>query len=329
MFNWGIIGLGRIAHKFVHELHQTSLGHVSGVASRDLAKAKLFANQYDIEHFYGSYEEFINLTDVQAVYIAVPHHLHAKYTLQCLQRGIPVLCEKPFTINRHELIPLIEIARKNKVFLMEAMWTRFMPHIKWIKQMVDQQELGKILHLKAEFCFKGKERAQLQGVERLIKNELGGGALLDIGIYPLFLSYLLLGIPSDIKAEANIINEIDENCLVLCRYEDGATAYLESSITWESAGQAVLYFENGSITLPSKWHETNHLIVHKFGHEPEPKTWQYPSRGFYYEMKEVQDCVLAGKSESELMPLSTSLDIMTLLDRIKAIIGLTYPADRI
>ncbi len=327
MFVWGIIGLGRIAHKFAFELHQTGLGQIQAVASRDNSKAESFAKEYNIPNAYGSYEDFLNRAQVQAVYIAVPHHLHAEYTQKCLERGIPVLCEKPFTINYKELEALVVLARQKKVFLMEAMWARFMPHIQWIKQLVDQNELGNILHMKAEFCFKGKERGLTQGVERLLKNELGGGALLDIGIYPLFLSYLLLGIPVKIQSQANIISDIDENCMMLCHYESGATAYLESSITWESVGLAVIYFEKGTITIPARWHESNQVIFQRTGEAAETKSWHYPSRGFYYEMKEVQDCINAGKTESDLMPLHYSLDIMKMMDQIRGQIGLKYPAD--
>ena len=189
-FKWGIIGLGRIAHRFVTELHETGIGHVTAVASRDINKAIHFADQYGIEYSFGSYDDFINKAKVDAVYIAVPHHLHFQLSEMCLKHRIPVLCEKPFTINENQLSYLVSLSRKQEVFLMEGMWTRFMPHVLRIKELVESRELGKILHMKAEFCFKGKERGIQLGLARLLENELGGGALLDIGIYPVFLTLL-------------------------------------------------------------------------------------------------------------------------------------------
>ncbi|MEP7320509.1 MAG: Gfo/Idh/MocA family oxidoreductase [Saprospiraceae bacterium] len=327
MFKWGIIGLGRIAHKFAKELQETAIGKVTAVASRNIDKAALFADEYDIEFRFGSYEDFARLAEVDAVYVAVPHHLHYEVTEMCLLHNKHVLCEKPFTINKNQLIKLVDLARTKNLFLMEAMWTRFMPHIIWLKNLVDSKKLGNILHLKAEFCFKGKERGIQLGLNRLLENELGGGALLDIGIYPLFLAHLLLGSPGEIHAQASIVNDIDEVTLITCNYGHGVSAYLESSILWESEGDAVIYFEHGSVTIPKRWHESNSIHVKDANGETRSEKWEYPSRGFYYEMKEVQECVTSGLKESELMSLDFSLDIMESLDRIRKIINLKYPAD--
>ncbi len=328
MFYWGIIGLGRIAHKFAHELKQTGLGEIGAVASRDLDKATDFAEQYGARHAYGSYDELIENAHVDAIYVSVPHHLHAAISIKCLEKRIPVLCEKPFTINRDELQTVVNTARSNQVFLMEAMWSRFMPHIAWIKEEFDKGTFGKIMHLKAEFCFKGKERGLKQGVNRLIENELGGGALLDIGIYPVFLSHLFLGNPETIHATASIQNDIDETCQIILGYSGGVHSILDTSILWESDGRAELYFEYATIIIPHRWHESNEIVIKKEGSQQDIKKWNYPSRGFYYEMKEVQDCLSKGKKESPLMALDFSLTMMDTLDKIRAIIGLKYPADK-
>lgn len=327
MFSWGIIGLGRIAHKFASELLETRLGRISAVGSRDLEKAKIFGEQYQVPDCFGSYEELIAKGKVDAIYVATPHPVHAEFTLKCLQAGIPVLCEKPFTINAGELKPLIDTARSRKVFLMEAMWSRFMPHIIYLKEMHDAHMLGKLLHLKADFCFKGKERATNLGVRRLVENELGGGSLLDIGVYPVFLAQLLLGKPKSIVASASIQNEIDETCQMICNYPDEVSAYLSSSILWESDSSAELFYEKGTVKIPKRWHEHGEIQIWTNQDSPEIKKWEYPSRGFYYEIKEAQDCILSGKTESELMPLDFSLGIMETLDRVRSIIGLKYAAD--
>ncbi len=326
MFKWGIIGLGRIANKFASELLETGLGIIGAAGSRDINKAALFTQQYGGEAF-GSYDDFISNARIDAVYIAVPHHLHAELTLKCLKKGIPVLCEKPFTINAGELQTIVDFQQKNKVFLMEAMWSRFMPHIEWIKSEFDNNSFGKLLHLKAEFCFKGKERGVSQGVSRLIRNELGGGALLDIGIYPVFLSHLFFGSPDQIHAHAKIENDIDETCQMIFTYKDGSTAFLDSSILWETDGRAEFYFEHATIIIPKKWHESNELQIKKNGSELEIKTWKYPSRGFYFEMKEVQECLAVGKTNSDKMTLEFSMEVMKTLDKVRNKIGLQYPAD--
>lgn len=327
MFKWGIIGLGRIAHKFANELHSSGIGKVLAVGSRDLSKANSFADEYDIPERYGSYEDFIDNAEVDAVYIAVPHHLHYSLTRQCLKQRKPVLCEKPFTINCKQLLDLTTIAREHHVFLMEAMWSRFLPHIIWLKSIVDEKKYGNILHMKAEFCFKGKERGIQLGLSRLLENELGGGALLDIGIYPIFLSHLLLGAPDDIQARSSIVNAIDETSMVMFSYSSGATAYLESSILWESEGQACIYFEHATILIPKRWHESNEIIIKDISGVTKTEQWVYPSRGFYYEMKEVQECIAQGQTESSLMSLDFSLGLMQTLDKIRQIVGLKYPAD--
>lgn len=327
MFKWGIIGLGRIANKFAKELKETGVGQLAAVGSRDIKKAETFAAEYGVSNYYGSYEDLISKGGFDAVYIATPHHLHAFCTSKCLEAGLPVLCEKPFTINKHELTGLIHQARAHKVFLMEAMWTRFLPHILYLKELHDSGRLGRLLHLKADFAFKGKERASTQGVSRLVENELGGGSLLDIGVYPVFLAQLFLGVPAVIQAEASILNEIDETCQVILKDAEGITAYLESSILWESDTSAQLFYEKGSVLLPRRWHEKGEMIIKPEKGETEIKNWDYPNRGFYYQIKEVQDCVQAGKLESELMPLHFSLQVMDTLDRIRALIGLKYPAD--
>jgi len=210
---------------------------------------------------------------------------------------------------------------------MEAMWSRFMPHIIFLKELHESGKLGKFLHLKADFCFKGKERAEKLGVRRLVENELGGGSLLDIGVYPVFLAQLLLGRPEELYALASIENDIDETCQIICRYADQSSAYLSSSILWESDSSAELYYELGTVRIPKRWHEYGEIHILTENDQPEIKKWNYPSRGFYYEMKETQDCIQAGKKESQLMPLEFSSEIMETLDRIRSIIGLTYAAD--
>jgi predicted dehydrogenase len=326
MFSWGIIGLGRIARKFAVELLETKLGKVGAVASRDISKAQDFAAEFGGQAF-GSYEDFIAHARVDAVYIAVPHHLHFSLSLACIQASRPVLCEKPFTIHSKELEILIQAARTHNVFLMEAMWTRFMPHIRWIQDEFLQGTWGKLLHLKAEFCFKGKERGHQLGLRRLLENELGGGALMDVGIYPVFLSHLFFGPPLEIQAQASIENQIDESCQVLTQYAGGATAVLDSSILWQAEGRAELFFDQATIVIPSRWHESNEIIIHKPDTPSETKKWNYPSRGFYFQTKEVQDCLAQGKIESTTMPLDFSLAVMQTMDSIRKRINLTYPAD--
>lgn len=323
-FNWGIIGPGKIAHKFAQDLNKLPQARLHAVASRSLDRAQAFAKQYGAPHAYGSYPEILNCPDLDVVYVATPHTGHHENTLACLKAGIAVLCEKPLAVNLREAQQMIYTAQEEKVFLMEAIWTRFIPtHLKmW--EIINSGRIGKVLSVKADFGFKPDYNPE----GRLFNRELAGGSLLDIGIYPVFLAMNVLGKPKKIKALGYLGETgVDEEVGLLFGYPDGQMAMLHSSIRAETKTEAFIYGEHGTIYLHSRWHEPSTMSLNLPGQTPEYFTFDYDSNGYSYEAEEVMRCLAAGKTESDALPLQFSADLMDVLFSIRHLIGLSYPAD--
>jgi len=322
IYNWGIIGLGNIAHKFAEALTVVPNARLHAVASRSLEKATSFGQQYNAGKYYGNYEDITHDPDVDAIYIATPHNLHYQNTIMCLNQDIPVLCEKPFAINAKEASGMISLARSRNVFLMEAFWTRFFPDIKKVLELINDGVIGKIRIVKADFGFK----AEFNPSSRLFDLDLGGGSLLDVGIYPLFLSLLLLGKPSSIKAISHIGRTgVDENCGIIFDYSNGEMANLFSSIVTDTITQAEIFGETGSIRIHKKWFMPSPVTLIKDGKE-EKYDFDFKGNGYNYEIEEVVKCLEEGKTESNLMPLNFSLDLMELVDHVKKECGIHYPS---
>jgi len=321
-FNWGIIGLGKIAQKFAEDLEKTPNSTLHAVASRSIEKAKIFAQNNQASHAFGSYESLMKCPDLDAIYIATPHILHHSNALLCLQSKIPVLCEKPFAMNSQEVEGMISAAKENDTFLMEAIWTRFLPTTRKILEVIQNGTIGELVMLKADFGFKAPY--DLEG--RLYNKNLGGGSLLDIGIYPLFLAQLLFGKPSEIKAFAQIGKTgVDENCSMLLRFSNNQHAILDSTILNDTPTVAYIYGTKGRIKIHRRWHESHSFTVFENGKNPHEISFDFEGcRGYRYEAEEVMRCVRAGKKESELLPLSFSKDLMELIDKVRSQIGLQY-----
>ena len=194
--NWGIIAPGKIAQKFASDLKLVEGANLLAVASRDETRAKEFALEYNAQKHYGSYLDLVKDPDVDVVYIASPHPFHFEQSLLCLNHGKHVLCEKPMCMNVQEVKQLIDVAQSKNLFLMEALWTRFIPSFVKCKNLVEQGEIGEILYIQADFGF----RAEYDVQRRTFNKELGGGSLLDIGIYPVFFALEIAGKPWEIKA---------------------------------------------------------------------------------------------------------------------------------
>lgn len=320
-FNWGVIGPGKIAHKFVQDLKATGNARLHAVASRDEDRAKAFAAQYGASHYYGGYEQIVTCPDLHAVYIATPHTGHMENTVMCLESKMPVLCEKPFAMNAREVREMIAAARRNDTFLMEALWTRFLPTTQKALEIIESGTIGEVLSVKADFGFK----AEFNPEGRLFNRALGGGSLLDIGIYPAFLSLLILGKPQSIKAMANIGSTgVDEECGALLQYEGGKMAHLHSTILARTKTEAFIYGEKGTIHMHTRWHEPTSMSLLIEGERPEDFHLEMPGKGYHYEAAEVMKCLSEGKKESDLMPLSFSLDLIELLDAIREEAGVVY-----
>ncbi|MEM1321421.1 MAG: Gfo/Idh/MocA family oxidoreductase [Bacteroidota bacterium] len=321
-FNWGIIGIGKIANKFAQDLRVTPNARLLAVASRSLDRAQQFAQQYDAEFSYGSYKEILNTPNLHAIYIATPHVSHCENTLMCLEHQIPVLCEKPFAMNANEVGRMISLARFQQTFLMEALWTRFLPTTHKVLELIEEGAIGELISVKADFGFK----ATFDPESRLFNPGLGGGSLLDVGIYPVFLALLLLGKPEGIKAVASIgPSRVDENCGIILQYTNNKMAMLHSSIIAQTPTEALICGSLGNIRINSRWHEPTSLTLLKEGEEPRDFFFDYNSNGYRYEIEEVMRCVRDGQQESDQLPLDFSMDLMNLLDQIRMKAGIYYP----
>ena len=314
IINWGVIGPGKIAHKFVQDLLTLPNARLHAVASRSLERAQEFANQYDAPHAYGSYDELGNCPDLDVVYIATPHSEHAKNTILLLNKKIPVLCEKPMGINQQEVQQMISVARDQQTYLMEALWTRFLPAFQKLIAVIEAGRIGEVLTLKADFGF----QADFDPKSRLFDPVLAGGALLDIGIYPAFLATLLLGKPNQIKAMAHVGSTgVDEANAILLKFPSGKMAILSSTILHESPTVAEIYGTKGKIIIPSRWHEAKTFTLIDANGEEEAFVFDYPQRGYHAEAAAVMADLTNNKQESNLWSLDKTLDLSILLDQIK------------
>lgn len=312
---WGIIGIGKIADKFTQDLATVEGCELYAVASTNLDRAKAFAEKHNAAFAFGSYEEIFNAPDLNVVYIATPHILHAECTKLCLERGIAVLCEKPFAMNEIEVSDMIAVAKENNTFLMEAMWTRFLPATQKVLELVESGAIGEIKTLHADFGFK----ADYEPERRLFNPQLGGGALLDIGIYPAYFALLLLGYPSDIKAFSTIGKTgVDETTSFIFQYDNNATAVLNCTILADTNTDAWIYGTKGKIQVASRFHESRKVILFPKDEPPQEFNFDRETRGYDFEIREVNRCLNEGLKESPLMPLKMSRKLIHLLDKIRA-----------
>jgi predicted dehydrogenase len=323
-FHWGIIGPGKIAHQFAQDIQKTEGARLHAVASRSMDRAQDFARQYQAPHAFGSYTSITECPDLDAVYIATPHTGHYENTLLCLNAGIPVLCEKAFALNAQQARQMVEKAREKNVFLMEALWTRFLPTTLKILDLLEENTIGEVVSVKADFGF----QAPFNPESRLFDPELGGGALLDIGIYPVFLALLILGKPTHIRAMANMGSTgVDMDTGMLFQYADGRMAHLHATLLARTKTEAFIYGKKGTIHIHTRWHEPTSFSLIKEDGRPVNYPFEWTTNGYSYEAKEVMRCISEGLTESPLWPLQKTLDLMSLLDAIRSEIGLKYPGE--
>lgn len=321
MIKWGIVGAGNIAHSFSKDLALVIGGELTAVASRDLDKARSFANEYGAPNAFGSYEELFTSDTVDVIYIATPHTTHAELSIAAMKAGKNVLCEKPVGVNKGEVEAMIKVAKENNVFFMEALWTRFNPTIKKVKELVDNGTIGDIGYLHADFAFYALDRDE-NG--RLLNPALAGGSLLDIGIYPIFLSYLMLGIPKDIKATANFYKTgVEEQISMIFNYEK-AQAILYSGLNSNSEMKAEIAGSKGSIFVHPRWHETSGYTLEINGDSSVVEVGKV-GKGYTYEIEEVHKCLNAGKTESDLWSHQNSRDLIEIMDTVRSKTGIVFP----
>ena len=316
---WGIIGLGNIANQFAADLLLLPDAALVAVASRDHNKAIEFAKKYNCTKSYDSYEALFQDDQVDIIYIATPHDSHAELSIKALENGKHVLCEKPMSLSYKDALQMIEASRKHNKFFMEAFWTRFIPSVKEILEKVNQGIIGDVKYVKADFAFYADEK---QG-GRLFDKNLGGGALFDIGVYPLFLSYILLGIPKEIMAKSICHkNGIDLQTSMILQYEN-AQSVLHASIISESDMKATISGTQGHIQLNSPWYIADGYSVSKNNKE---ETFSLPNLGIGYthEAIECHNCIRNNDIESKLWSHQNSLDLSKIVEDIKNKIGLEF-----
>lgn len=320
IINWGIIGAGKIASKFATDLNALSDANLYGIASRDHKKAQHFASQYNVEKAYGAYKDLALDPNIDAIYIATPHSFHKAHTLLCLNHKKPVLCEKPFAMNLEDVNEMIKVSKENDTLLMEALWTAFLPHFNYVEDLLNKNHFGKLLKLESDFGF----HLQYDETSRVFNKSLGGGSLLDIGIYPIFASLSILGEPNGIEAKANFFKSgADSECNMVFHYET-AKAILKSTLLEETKTEAVFHCELGTIKINGRFHEPSSVyLIDNIGNS-ELINFDSKTIGYSYEIEHFNQLLRDGKTESNVMTFERSRQLISTLDTIRELIGLKY-----
>lgn len=319
--NWGIIGCGGIANNFSESLASLEGGELLAVASRTKGKAKTLAEKFGVGTYYNSYEELLEDDRIDVVYVATTHNFHYANVLECLKKGKHVLCEKVFTINAAQARHLQEVAKENNLFLMEAMWTRFLPATRKIMEILASGLIGEVKFLEAEFSFK----TEMDPEGRFYNKELAGGSLMDQGIYPISYASMIFGQqPVGIQTNACMTSTgVDERSTHLFDYGDGKAAMLTTSFAYYPRAHALIAGTKGYIEVPGFFYANEFTV--KIDDETVHYELPVSSTGKGYEAMEVMNCIRAGVQQSSLMSMDETVEIMTTLDKIRDSYGLSYP----
>jgi predicted dehydrogenase len=311
---WGVLGPGGIAERFAEAMTLTSGGQVAAVASRSIERARTFAERYGAAAAFGSYEDLLADDGVDAIYVAVPHSGHHQLTIDALTAGKHVLCDKPLALDAAQAAEMASVAGSTGRFLMEAMWTRFLPSYRRLVDLMDDGELGRPLLVEADFGF----RMPLMPEHRLFDRNLGGGAALDLGIYPLQLCSLLLGSPSVVNAVGHIgSTDVDELVAIVLGHPGGAIGVAKASIRADLSCTARITCEEGSVELPPFMHDARQLRL-RDRHGERTIDCEYEGDGLRFEIDEVHRCLDEGMAESSVMPLAESVQLAQTLDAVLA-----------
>lgn len=317
---WGIIAPGKVAHKFAADIQKVPNAELYAVASRSMDNAGAFAAQYHVARYYNSYQQLASDPEIDAVYIASPHVFHKEHSILCLNRKKAVLCEKPFAMNSRQVKEMVNAARANDTLLMEAMWTIFLPHFQLVLKEIKEGTIGNVTGIEADFGFSRCYDPE----SRLFNKELGGGSLLDIGIYPVFLALSVLGMPERIEADATFFDTgADSSCNMVFSYGNHAEARLHCSLLKQTPTGAIIRGERGKIVIHPKFHQPTAFSIEKDG-KTQRFDFAVSTLGFNYEIEHFSDLLLNGKKESNIMPFATSKNLIHLLDAVRNAIGLRY-----
>ena len=324
VIRWGILGTGKIAQAMAAALRDVPGAQLVAVASRGADSARRFGAQFGIERCHASYQALADDAAVDLIYIATPHTLHAKNALMCLAAGKHVLCEKPFTMNAREAQGVITLARENKRFLMEAMWSRFLPAVQEARRLIASGEIGTVQQLQADIGFV----ADCPPEHRLLNLLLGGGALLDIGIYPLSMAAFFLGPVSQVQTLAEMgPTGVDEQAVFSLLHEGGGSSSCACTMRALSPTELTITGTLGRIRLPGRFYKPDHLVVEPLDGERRVVAAPYLGNGYTHEAIEAMRCIRAGLLESPLMPHAQTLALMAVLDTMRGQVGMLYDAD--
>ena len=315
----GVIGLGSIFHRVMKGFSNSKYCELTAVAARDGARAKAEAEKYGAKHAFGSYEELAACPEVDMVYIATPHSHHFEHTMLCLEHGKHVICEKAFAKNDAKARLMADKAREKGVFLMEAMWTRFMPAMRKLHEMYLAGDLGAIRHITADFSY----ASNFDPSSRIYAPELCGGALMDVGIYTLSMCAMLLGDkPESVKSDCILApSGVDSRTLMQLRYAGGATAQLMCGVDVNSISQMTVFAEKATVIIPDFWHATK-LIING-------RNVDFPAEneGHHHQFDHAAERIFAGNIESDIMPLDETVSLMKLMTDVRREHGIVYPGE--
>ncbi len=320
-FSWGILGPGGIARAFAKDLTFLEGHRIGAVGSRSLGNAQSFAQEFG-GTAYGSYEELVNDSSIDAIYVATPHPAHHDSVILALNAGKPVLCEKPFAVNATEAQAMIDAASHNKVALMEAMWARFLPHYAKVREIIASGVLGPILSIHADHG----QRLADQNIPRLVEPHLAGGALLDLGIYPISFAHMILGNPLSINSSAVMTDKgVDAQTSMIFTYENGAQSVLTTTMIEQTPCRAVVAGLHGWLEIDRTFYNpaSMRVILNDGSVTQYPST--YTGHGLREQAESFRQLVQSGKLESDILSWQDTIDIMKTMDAVREQIGLKYP----
>ena len=323
MYRFAILGLGKIARKFAADIKLVEGATLTSVASRSQERADAFAEEFHARYAAGSYGELFEGPHLHAAYVATPHTGHYELVRECIERDLPVLCEKPLAVRYEHVEELVALARRRSVYLMEALWTRFLPTFRAAKARIERGDIGRLEGLRADFGFK----AGPASAERILSPHLAGGALLDIGIYPVFLAQVLFGPPAEIWATARLNGDgVDVDDTIVLEYAGGQRATLHCTLLAKTKTEAVVYGSEGTLYWDGLWYQQSSFTVRRDGAEDESR-YVPKVRGFGYafETQAMVEDLRAHRTESELWSLDDTLTLHRTLRDIRELIGLRYP----
>ena len=321
---WGILGTGNIAHRLATAICSLPGADLTAIGSRSAETAKAFGNEYAVPRRFHRYEDLVACSDVDVVYIATPHVFHARDAELALRAGKPVLCEKPLTVNAREAAALIKVARSERLFLMEAMWTRLVPAIVRLRDWIDAGAIGKIRLFSASTGM----HQPFDPENRLFNPALAGGALLDVGVYAVSLASMLLGRPSAVSGVVHRApTGVDEQCAVSLAHPGGALATFVATLSCDAPRDALVVGTEGWIRIHSPITHPEALTRGTLNGDEETMRLPHLGSGYAHEVMEVMECLRGGQLESGAMPLDESLSIMKTVDAIREQWGMTYPGE--